>query len=496
MAGFEYSFWKTEYTFASGVGMPNGVDALNSSSPLANGGYIMPGKSWAAFIQASYDWNKRYFITATYRTEASSVFASLHRVGHFPSVAASWLITNEDFMKGQDIVSFLKLRASYGITGNNNIPAYKYLSTYALDKLYQGNVAAYPSRMANNYLHWETANMAAIGIDITFIKRVDMSIDLYQTDNTELLLNKMLPPSSGFYEVMENIGKVRNRGIEYRLDVTAIDRNKWRWDIGFNIGFNQNRVTELPGHTPIPQQASSVNQQIKEGQDIYTWYLKEWAGVDPKNGDPLWYVVDEKGDYVLDANGNKTTTNDYNGTQAHAVGKATPLFSGGLNTTVSWNGIFLHLNSNFMYGNLIYNYTRQAYDADGAYLGYNQLSIENSPLGWNRWTKAGDIATHPKAQLNGNQSANQVSSRYLEDGSYFRLKNLTFGYDFPLKWISKAHMSKCRIYFSADNLFTVSRFSGMDPEITLESDANNLAGMYTENYPVGRTFQGGVEISF
>lgn len=504
MAGFEYSFWKSEYTSAAGTDMPNGVDVLNVSVMREIGGYTIPGAGWAAFVQASYDYGKRYFITATYRAEASSIFAPNHRVGHFPSVAASWLISNEEFMKGQDIVSFLKLRASYGITGNNNIPAYKYLSTYTFSNiignggtiLYQGEVGAMPSRLANPELHWETANMAALGIDLTFIKKIDMSIDLYQTDNTGLLLSVPVAPSTGFYEITKNIGAVRNRGIEYRLDVNAIDMNKWRWDIGFNIGFNQNRVTSLPNHTPILQQASSVNQQVAEGQDIYTWYMKEWAGVDPANGDPLWYVVDGNGNYVLDAAGNKTTTNDYNATQAHAVGKATPLFSGGLNTTVSWNGIFLHLNSNFMYGNLIYNYTRQAYDADGAYLGYNQLSIEDSKLGWSRWTKPGDNATHPKAKLSGNQSSNQVSSRYLEDGSYFRLKNLTLGYDFPLQLIKKAHMTKCRIYFSADNLFTASKFSGMDPEITLETDANNLAGMYTENYPVGRTFQGGVEISF
>ena len=496
MAGFEYGFWQTEYTSASGVGMPNGVDALNSASPLANGGYIMPGKSWATFIQASYDWNKRYFITATYRAEASSIFAPNNRVGHFPSAAVSWLISNEDFMKGQDIVSFLKLRASYGIVGNNNIPAYKYLSTYALNKLYQSNVAGSPSRLANPELHWETANMAALGIDLTFIKRIDMSIDLYQTDNTGLLLNVPVAPSTGFYEVTKNIGAVRNRGIEYRIDANIINIGKWRWDLGFNIGFNQNRVMSLPNHTPFLQVASSVHQQIKEGQDIYTWYMKEWAGVDPANGDPLWYVVDEEGNYVLDANGNKTTTNDYNATQEHAVGKATPLFSGGINTQLSWNGIFLHINSNFMYGNQIYNYTRHSSDADGAYLGYNQLSIENSRQGWSRWTKPGDIATHPKATLNGNRSANQISSRYLEDGSYFRLKNLTVGYDFPISLIKKAHMTKCRIYFSADNLFTATKFSGMDPEITIETSSGNLAGMYTDNYPVGRTFQGGVEISF
>ncbi|MBQ9339682.1 MAG: SusC/RagA family TonB-linked outer membrane protein [Paludibacteraceae bacterium] len=496
MAGFEYGVWRTEYTSASGIGMPNGVDALNSSSPLSNSGYIMPGASWATFLQASYDYGKRYFITATYRVEASSIFAPNNRVGHFPSVAASWLISNEEFMKQQDVVSFLKLRASYGVTGNNNIPAYKYLSTYALNKLYQGQVGGSPSRLANPYLHWETANMAAIGIDLTFIKRIDMSIDLYQTDNTGLLLNVPVAPSTGFYEVTQNVGAVRNRGIEYRIDANIINKNKWRWDLGFNIGFNQNRVVDLPNHTPFLQVASSVTQQVKEGQDIYTWYLKEWAGVDPANGDPLWYVVDGNGDYVLDAAGNKTTTNDYNATQAHAVAKATPLFSGGLNTQLSWNGIFLHVNTNFMYGNKIYNYTRHSSDADGAYLGYNQLSIENSRQGWSRWEKPGDIATHPKPKLNGNKSANQISSRYLEDGSYFRIKNITVGYDFPAKLISKAHMTKCRIYFTADNVWTASKFSGMDPEITIETSSGNLAGMYTDNYPVGRTFLGGLEISF
>ena len=338
--------------------------------------------------------------------------------------------------------------------------------------------------------------MAAVGIDLAFIKRIDMSIDLYQTDNTGLLLNVPVAPSTGFYEVTQNVGSVRNRGIEYRIDANIIDMNKWRWDVGFNIGFNQNRVTHLPKHTPFLQVESSVTQQVKEGQDIYTWYMKEWAGVNPDNGDPLWYVVDDKGDYVLDAAGNKTTTNDYNATQAHAVGKATPLFSGGLNTQVSWNGIFVHVNTNFMYGNKIYNYTRHSSDADGAYLGYNQLSIENSRQGWVRWTTPGQVATHPKAMLNGNKSANQISSRFLEDGSYFRIKNLTVGYDFPAKLIKKAYMTKCRIYFSADNLFTASKFSGMDPEITIEHNGGNLAGMYTDNYPVGRTFQGGVEISF
>lgn len=494
MAGFEYGVWKSEYTSAAGTGMPSGISALNASAPYAVGGYEIPGASWSVFVQASYDYAKRYFITATYRAEASSIFAPKHRVGHFPSAAASWLISNEDFMREQKVVSFLKLRASYGITGNNNIPPYQYLATYTLANLYQNNVSATSSRLASPDLRWETAYMASVGIDLTFIKRIDMSVDLYQTDNTDLLLDVPVAPSTGFFKVTQNAGSVRNRGIEYRIDANIIEKGKWRWDLGFNIGFNQNRVTKTPDDVPFLQTAIDVSQQVKEGQDIYSWYMKEWAGVDKETGDPTWYMVDENGEYMLDASGNKQVTSDYNATHARVVGSASPMFSGGLNTQVSWNGIFLHVNTNFTYGNLIYNQTRQITDADGAYTDYNQLSL--AAQGWTRWTKPGDVATHPKAVSANDSHSNEVSSRYLEDGSFFRLRNITVGYDFPAQLISKAKMTKCRIYFTADNLATATKFSGMDPEINLVSGANTLAGLYNSNYPVGRTFQGGIEISF
>ena len=494
MAGFEYGVWKSEYTSAAGTGMPSGISALNASAPYAVAGYEIPGASWSVFVQASYDYAKRYFITATYRAEASSIFAPKHRVGHFPSAAASWLISNEDFMREQKVVSFLKLRASYGITGNNNIPPYQYLATYTLANLYQNNVSATSSRLASPDLRWETAYMASVGIDLTFIKRIDMSIDLYQTDNTDLLLDVPVAPSTGFFKVTQNAGSVRNRGIEYRIDANIIEKGKWRWDLGFNIGFNQNRVTKTPDDVPFLQTAIDVSQQVKEGQDIYSWYMKEWAGVDKETGDPTWYMVDENGEYMLDASGNKQVTSDYNATHARVVGSASPMFSGGLNTQVSWNGIFLHVNTNFTYGNLIYNQTRQITDADGAYTDYNQLSL--AAQGWTRWTKPGDVATHPKAVSANDSHSNEVSSRYLEDGSFFRLRNITVGYDVPAQLISKAKMTKCRIYFTADNLATATKFSGMDPEINLVSGANTLAGLYNSNYPVGRTFQGGIEISF
>ena len=488
MVGFEYGLWKSEYTTAAGTGMPNGVDALNATVPNAVSGYKTAGAGWAAFIQAGYDYGKRYFINATFRAEASSTFAPNHRVGYFPSVAASWLISNEGFMKDQNVVSFLKLRASYGLTGNNNIPSYKYLSTYSLSTKYQNVTTAIATRLSNPELCWETAHMAAVGIDLTFIDRIDMSIDLYNTDNTGLLLNVPVAPSTGFYEVTKNAGTVRNQGIEYRLDAQVLKMKDLRWDIGFNIGFNRNRVTSLPNHTPFLQSANAVNQQVKEGQDIFSWYLKEWAGVDPANGDPLWYVIDDAG--------NKTTTNDYNKATEHVVGKATPLFQGGLNTQISWKGLSLSINTNFTYGNKVYNYNRQALDADGAYTGYSQYSIENSKIGWKRWEAPGDVATHPKAVLYGNKNSNQVSSRYLEDGSFFRLKNITLSYDFCATLIPKKYMSKLRVFVSADNIATATKFSGMDPEVSITTTTYSLAGMYADQYPVARNIMGGIEIEF
>lgn len=496
MVGFEYGVWKSEYTTAAGTGMPDGVDALNATVPQAVSGYEMPGASWAAFIQAGYDYGKRYFINATFRAEASSIFAPEHRVGYFPSVAASWLISNEDFMKGQKVVSFLKLRASYGITGNNNIPAYKYLATFALNSSYNNVTSGIPSRLSNPVLHWETANMTAVGVDLSFINRIDMSIDLYNTDNTGLLLNVPVAPSTGFFEVTKNAGTVRNQGIEFLINADAIRTKDWNWNIGFNIGFNKNRVIDIPGHVPFTQ-GLNASQQVKEGQDIYTWYMQEWAGVDPKNGDPLWYVVDLDGNYVLDAEGKKTTTNDYSSTNPHAVGKATPLFQGGLNTQVSWKGLTLSLNSNFTYGNLVYNYNRQLLDSDGAYPAINQYSMQNNVFGWKRWEFPGDDdATHPKAVHYGNKDSNKPSSRYLEDGSFFRLKNITLSYDFAHSLIPKKIMSKCRVYISADNVWTATKFSGMDPEVSISTSGGSTAGMYSDHYPVARNIVGGIELEF
>ena len=200
---------------------------------------------------------------------------------------------------------------------------------------------------------------------------------------------------------------------------------------------------------------------------------------------------------AVDENGNVVgTTTEFNADRdSQIVGCASPLFSGGLVNTLRWKNLSLSFNFNFVYGNKIYNYTRITMDSDGAYSDYNQMSIDNG-LGWSRWENPGDIATHPKLQLNGNNMSNSVSSRYLEDGSYLRLKNVTLGYTLPKKVLKKMKMQDFRIFLSGDNLFTVSRFSGTDPEVRLESTDYELAGMFSMNYPVGRVITLGVNFKF
>jgi TonB-linked SusC/RagA family outer membrane protein len=495
LLGWEYGKNNMEYTSAAGIGMPNGMDALNACSVYSVAGYNIPGAGWSAFAQAQYTYDQKYFATASFRTDASSTFGPKKREGYFPSGSASWLINKESFLSKNKNISMLKLRASYGVTGNSNIGSFKYLSAYTLNSKYQNIVAATPNTLGNPYLSWETAYMADAGLDIGLWNRVTLNIDVYNTRNKNLLLNVPVAPSTGFFEITENIGSVRNQGLEIQLNSTNIKTNQFSWVMGFNIAFNQNRVTSTPDDKPFLQSSSSlgVSQQVKRGQDIYSWYMPKWLGVDPKTGDPLWekLVYNSSGQVI-----SRASTNVYSQADLQVVGKASPDFTGGLYNSFTYRGFSLNINTNFVYGNKIYNSTRQVMDADGAYIAYNQLSMQYNKLGWTRWEKPGDIATHPRLVMNGNKSSNSPSSRYLENGSYLRVKNVTLSYNFSQKWLRIVKIQNIRVFVSADNLFTWTRFSGMDPEISIQTSQDVLAGMYYNNYPVSRQYIAGLEVNF
>lgn len=498
MVGWEWSKWKNDNTTAEGVGLKGGLTVLNAAAPSGVGGYFTEGESWSVFGQAQYSFREKYILTASVRADASSVFAPQHRIGVFPSVSGAWLASSEEFMKNAKAISLLKVRASFGQTGNSGIEPYAYFATFAASPRvqYQGVVGMYPDKMENMDLHWERASMTNLGIDLGINNRVEFNLDLYHILNDDLLLDVPTSPSTGFTSITKNSGAVRNMGVELNISSTNINKKNFTWTTGFNIGFNKNTVVSIPNGEPIVQSvgSNSARQIIVQGESLYSWYMPKWAGVDPENGDPLWWhLIKDENENVI----GQEKTNVFNpDDDSQIVGCASPLFSGGLVNNFRLGQFSLAINLNYVVGNKIFNYTRVTMDTDGHYsTDYNQMSIDNG-LGWTRWQQPGDIATHPKALPGGNKNSDGVSSRYLEDGSFLRIKNVTLAYDLPKNFLKKIHMQEARVFISGDNLWTLTAFSGMDPEVRLESTMYELAGMYSMNYPVGRVVSLGVNVKF
>ncbi len=497
IVGWEFGKGFSKQMSAAGSDLPNGQSSLSTAIMNSIGGYQYESTSWAWLAQAQYSYQGKYVATASVRYDEISKFAPKARGGYFPGISGAWIVSKEDFMYGNDNITFLKLRAGYGKTGNDNIEAFLYQDSYSLSSKYEDIVAATLDRQANPNLGWEEAYMTSFGMDATLYNNVNVTLELYNTINKNLLLAVPTAPSTGFFEFMDNVGAVRNRGIELAVDGNIFKTRNFTWNVGFNIGLNRNSVKSLPNGEFLQKNSNGMAQLVREGVAIGTWYLPKWAGVDPENGDPLWYTgeVDENGEFVLDENGNLPTTNAYKDAKAQIVGTATPKFSGGINTAITYKNLTLSMNGSFVYGNSIFNYTRVTMDSDGKYNDYNMQSFYNG-LGWVRWTKDTPYATHPKIKMGGNKDANSISSRYLEDGSFFRLRNVTLAYDVPTAVCKRVGMSGARVFLSADNIFTLSKFSGMDPEVSLETSGTDLAGSYSENYPVPMTISVGLDVKF
>ena len=501
IVGWEYGEGYSRSLSTEGKNMPAGQRSISNCAPstIESSGYDYNTRTWALLAQAQYSLMGKYIFTASIRYDESYKFGPLNRGGYFPGVSGAWIVSNEKFMKNQNFLSFLKFRAGFGKTGNDSISAFRYQDTYVLSANYEGITAAVLSQQANPRLGWEEAYMTSLGLDATIKNNVNVTVDLYNTINTKLLLAVPTATSTGFFEFMDNRGTVRNRGIEFAIDGSLLKIGDFRWDAGFNIGFNQNRVIELPDGdgdgTPddiLQTTSSGYNQKISVGRDIYSWFIPKWVGVNIENGDPVWEHVNEDGSI--------SETSDYALATPQFVGTASPLFSGGINMAFSWKGLTLSANGSFIVGNKIFNYTRCVMDSDGAYTDYNQMSHDNG-LGWIRW-KAGDpdglnyAATHPRLVLNGNKNSCKPSSRQLEDGSFFRLRNVTLSYDLPKNAIKRIGMSGAKVFVSADNILTLSRFSGMDPEVRLEATSWSLAGSYSNNYPVPMSISMGIDVKF
>jgi TonB-linked SusC/RagA family outer membrane protein len=433
------------------------------------------------FARANYKINEKYFFTLSGRVDGSSRFGIDNRYGFFPAGSAGWIITQEDFMAGiENVLSYLKLRASYGLTGNSGIPDYAHMALYT-GVNYAGRNGLEATQLQSRELGWETTAQMDIGVDFGFFdNRITGEFDYYQKNTTDLLLYRTLPATSGFEGVWSNIGELKNKGVEFAIHANALT-GKFIWNIDLNMAFNENTIIDISGPEITP---NGINYVI-EGQPIGVFKIVKYAGVDPENGDALYYLGPE-GD---------ETTNNFNLAEPQIVGSPNPDFTGGFSNYFKFMGFDLNVLVSFVYGNKVFNGAGHYQSANGDW--FDNQTIDQM----NRWQNPGDITDVPQARL-GDGNGTKQSSRYLSDASYIRIRNITLGYNIPISVSSKMKMSGVRAYFGVQNLFTFTEYTGWDPEVNYTGtgrstqNTNIIQGYDFYTAPQARTYTLGINLSF
>ena len=485
--GQEYSYSKYNSTGAVGIDIVDGLSALNSAGLAKSVSGITTETGFLSYFgQLDYNYKGRYFLVGSARRDASSRFGENNQWGTFKTIGGSWLINKESFLENVSWIDLLKLKASYGSTGNANIADYLSLGTYSFTTAnsYAGNAGARPSRIENPDLTWEKAFTTNIGLEFSVFKRVILGVDLYRRDTEDLLQNVPLSAASGFGGQQRNVGSMRNQGIDLNLTTVNLD-GAFKWETNFNFNINENEVLALNNHEDI----NNGNLRIREGLPLRYFYMKDWAGVDPATGSPLWVRWEDETGKIINGADKKVptkilTTNVYNNASNLFIRSSYPDLTGGFRNSFSYKSFSLDVLCNMNYGQWIYNSLRQNIDADGAFASHNQMVMNEK---WNRWEKPGDIATHPNNVFGGNLNSNQQSSRYLEEASYFRIQNVTFSYTFPKM---SPEFSSFKIYASIDNLAIFTDYSGADPDVNLERPQMNMEAANARYSPTRKVLFG------
>ncbi|TRX51206.1 TonB-dependent receptor [Fulvivirga sp. M361] len=485
LGGYEFNDYRYEDFGATGNGIIAGGEILNIASETgAISGFKNDYALQSFFLSADYSLSNRYFAKASIRRDGASNFGLDNQYGTFFSIGAGWNIHNEDFFNVEP-VDQLKLRVSYGSVGNRPSSLYPYQGTYRVNTQYIGTPGAILDQFGNPDLGWEKSYETNIALDTRFIDRVNLTLEYYNKNTSDLLYFVSLPDVTGFRGFWENVGGLKNTGFEAAVSGEVVKSENFNWTLGFNIGVNRNEITELfDDQTEIPQ----GTKIFKVGEDANAWYIRKWLGVDPDNGNPLWEVVDP-------VSGERTETSNWNDATLQVVGTSTPDFVGGFNTSVSYKGLSLSANFAFSKGGTIYNASRELFDSDGFYSTFNQQVLAD---GWSRWKNPGDNATHPLPIEGGNNNSNKRSSRYLEDASYLRMTNVTLSYTVPGDFISRLGLTGLEVYAAGDNLLTFTDYTGVDPAVRGNTDDEDqgFSGSPRLTYPIPKRLAFGVNLSF
>lgn len=500
LAGTEIGSYKSERNLGGeAVGFLHGQEVLGVAGAQERPtGTIIESRGVSVLSQLNYNYNKKYFVTASFRRDGNSKFAPANKYANFFTYAASWLLSSEEFMKPIEAVHYLKIRGSYGAVGNSSFPDnsyYPYFPSFTAAGIYNGQSPYFPEVPGNYDLTWETSNPLNIGLDLGFFNRLEANIDFYDTRTHDLLFMNPLPSSKGYEFQWANVGEIQNTGIELALNATAVKTKDITWSVNFNIASNKNKLNALSDKESVTEMVISrgnPTQILTVGGSAFDWYMPKWLGVDPDNGDPLWE------DIIYDSEGNeidRVATNIYTDAAEdyQVMGSPFPDFAGGFGTYLSYKGFSMNAAFSYSVGNMIYHSSRQESDNDGENVSVNSMVLQK---GWSRWVNPGDNATHPEPVYGGNKNSNKYSSRYLEDGSYLRLRNLSFAYDLSKEYVQKMKLKGLKISLNMDNLFTLTKYSGADPDVPLYMGAWTLPGTQYFKYPINKQYMLGIDISF
>jgi TonB-linked SusC/RagA family outer membrane protein len=428
------------------------------------------------FGRANYTLDDKYLFGASFRTDGASFFAPNHKYANFPGFSAAWVVSREPFLASSGTVGFLKLRASYGYTGNTANQDYPFQSKNSTAN-YGGEPGYYSSTIGNPNLTWERTRQIDVGMDVElFHSRASLTADWYHKKTTDLLVDLPIAGNSGYTVFPTNVGNMENRGVELSLstvNLQPLQADGLRWTTSLNVSANRNRVTKLYNGQPFSTGLRLINR-VQVGEPIGAFYAFKFLGVDPTTGDAIYEDVDGDGSIT---NADQTI-----------VGSPWPDFSGGFTSTLTWRGFDLNAFFQFSQGNQIFN-GMKIFSLSGGYYYDNEFRDALK-----RWRQPGDQTDEPRASFDGLSGARVVSSRYIEDGSYLRLQELTLGYQLPTALTRRLGFASTRVYLRGLNLFTRTKYTGYNPDVNSNGSTANISlGTDFYAYPLARTFSFGIQ---
>ena len=484
IAGISYEDDYRRQQFVQGQGFPSDdLRTVDSAAEIVGGGSSRSQFTFLSYFgRANLNILNKYLIKASLRYDGSSRFGKDEQFGLFPAISGAWIMSDEEFLQESTVFSLLKLRASWGVTGNAGIGNYASRSLIS-GASYNGRPALQPTQLGDPSLKWETTSQYDFGLDFGIVEnRISGQIDYYNKTTTDLILAEPIPSTSGFTTLTRNVGELRNTGFEFVLDTKNFVGQDFRWSSSFNISYNNNEVTSLPGGDIV-----SGQNIVSEGETLASFYMVEFAGADPENGDALFVSNTLNADGTRD----KSLTNNYNSAARVVLASPFPNVIAGFTNNLYYKDFDLSFTFQGQYGASIYNGSGRYQSSNGDF--YDNQTIDQL----DRWQKPGDITNVPQARFLGGNGT-QHSSRYLQKADFIRLRNLTFGFTLPDSFSKAVNIDKLRIYFTGVNLLTFTDYVGYDPESTYDVNADSNINIGTAFYsaPSAKTFTVGINLQF